>query len=389
MTSIEGAISWVTLDDTLGASEHTVPTAPACRKAAHKQIIEAYVGGLTPHKDAPYSKRAKSTTADADAPAPASVRYYHGNEPASKADEEQLHPAAHGFFEACHRAWAHHGSLVLSPDDVWLAIQAIFARYMRANAESLRDMFVSHAGQKELVVDMTSSPTEDWPLFIARAVQNVAADSKVDVVGTFMPEFTSSRVFDATMKAFAVMDHTKQYYAHTYMTQCGIRRVGLLGTAADWEKLRDHIHKLRAFAVPPHLWDRFFEGGRTYVSWIDDLVYIANRLILTHQGKPDVAWWSRILNKHTTQGSGSGTYVGGWLMALVSKHPADGSQMNIQGIKSLRFSVPVKRDDDGRVSHMQIIGGFTGAIHNTTEDSWRPQRSIAVFDVSSPGKADV
>jgi hypothetical protein len=53
-------------------------------------------------------------------------------------------------------AYALHGDLVVSPDDIWLAIAMSFGEYVNKNAEDLRKKFVDHEGKKEIIaVDIT------------------------------------------------------------------------------------------------------------------------------------------------------------------------------------------------------------------------------------------
>lgn len=309
------------------------------------------------------------------------VHFYEGTESAEYASArvyQKLYPATHGMFEACHRAWAHHASLVLSPDDVWLSIQAVFAAYMRVNAEALRSTFVSHDGSKELVIHMDDAPN-DWKLFISRVVGRVTESSKVNMAATFVPPFSSSTALDTAMKSLAVMDHMQSYFSYTFSTMCGVRNVGLRGTLEDWTMLRAYVDGLRAFAVPPEADMYFTDPTRSFASWLDDVTNIVDNLIATFQNKPDVAWWNAMIGERRTHGSGASTYIKGWIIALVSKNPIT-IEMKLSEVKSLRFSVPVKRDENGIITKLRVMGGFTGAIHTSPSNSWEPQRSIAVLD---------
>jgi len=50
------------------------------------------------------------------------------------------------------KVYNDHHELVLRPDDFWQAINVQFSYYVNANGEALRDHFVNHEGQKELIV---------------------------------------------------------------------------------------------------------------------------------------------------------------------------------------------------------------------------------------------
>jgi hypothetical protein len=55
---------------------------------------------------------------------------------------------------SCIRAYSGHYHLILRADDVWLAILTRLSLYINANAETLRNVFVSHEGKKEGFVNM-------------------------------------------------------------------------------------------------------------------------------------------------------------------------------------------------------------------------------------------
>jgi hypothetical protein len=359
-------ITWVFIQDP-GNATHQRQRAPSLVHAK-KAIIRGYeqeqiVGNVDRRRD----------SSAADPPSPALYHYYSNH-----MANVQLYPAGHGFFEACHSAWAYHGSLVLSPDDVWLAIQTIFAKYMRLNAEALRSMFVAHDGQKELIVQMDDAPG-DWQLFMDRVVTQVTANSKLDMQ-VFVPPFSSSTPFDSSMKHLAVMDHMQQYFQYRYSTSCGVRRVGLHGKLDDWLMLRTYIEGLAQFEVPHGAKDEYFTfPERTYASGLQDLLSIADQLIATYQGEVDVEWWNSMVNERSTQGSGSSTFVKGWLLALISNRAID-RDMRIQDVQTMRFSVPVKREHNEKITRMRILGGFTGAQYDATNNVWSAQRSMAVMD---------
>ena len=363
--TIDG-IKWVQLQKTGKPSHQRYPAGD--RATVLQQLEMAYQKELrVEDEEDPFGLTQESSLPQ--------VHFYQGNE----TEQRQLYVATHGFYEACQRAWAYHASLVLSPDDVWLAIQAVFAGYMRLNAEALRTIFVAYEGQKELCISMDDAPS-DWHLFVARVVKQVTANSKVDMDTTFVPAFTSSDALDTAMKHVAVMDHCQQYFSYTFSTCCGVQRVGLKGELADWELLRTYIKGLRVFAVPADKKDAFFvTPTRTYASWLDDLDEIAKQLIATHRGTPNVDWWNKMITKRETHGSGAATYIKGWIIALVSGEPID-QEMKPSSIKSLRFSVPITRDNNGRITKLRLLGGFTGVLYDSKLDSWTPQRSMAVLD---------
>jgi hypothetical protein len=154
------ASAWIDLHDP-GASNH-----PHSKAGPREQTLARIVASLQAELRVDDPKQRFSQS---EKTAPPRIHHYQGTEATSPGD---LYAGTHGLFDACHNAWAQHKALVLGPDDIWLAIQGIFAGYMSKNAEALRATFVAHAGQKELAIGMDDAPN-DWPLFVSRVVAQV------------------------------------------------------------------------------------------------------------------------------------------------------------------------------------------------------------------------
>ncbi len=62
------------------------------------------------------------------------------------------------LFNAFYLPYALHGDLVLSPDDIWLAITMSFSEYVNDHAEELRKIILDHEdeGMKEIIAVDTS-----------------------------------------------------------------------------------------------------------------------------------------------------------------------------------------------------------------------------------------
>ncbi|GKT47892.1 uncharacterized protein ColSpa_08073 [Colletotrichum spaethianum] len=72
----------------------------------------------------------------------------------SDADNGTILACQNRFMYTVLRAWQQHLHLGLRPDDVWLAVLVQFNFFVNgaSRAEALRDRFVAHEGQHELVV---------------------------------------------------------------------------------------------------------------------------------------------------------------------------------------------------------------------------------------------
>lgn len=50
-------------------------------------------------------------------------------------------------------AYVLHGEIVLSPDDIWLAIAMSFSDYVNENHQELRNLLVDHeTGTREIII---------------------------------------------------------------------------------------------------------------------------------------------------------------------------------------------------------------------------------------------
>ncbi len=181
------------------------------------------------------------------------------------------------------------------------------------------------------------------------------------------------------MKHLSTMDNMKAFFTYTMCFECGVRKVGFKGCLADWELLKSYIQGLFQFDTKTSK-DAYFEDPkRTYASWIQDLTNIVDKFIDTFKGNANKEWWNLMMaKKHVRYGSDSSTYLKGWMNALISKNAID-QDMNMNELKALRFSVPVKIDDNGVISKVLVMGGFSGSMYDKTNAVWSPHRSIVVL----------
>ena len=307
-------------------------------------------------------------------PTDSDVLYYRHSE---AKEGEQLQECGHGFYSAFETAWATHGSVVVSPDDVWLAVQLQFCKYMDANAEQLRSVFVDHEGKVELHISMES--TGLWELFMRRTMSAIQDKCKANVKADFLPDFSSSTELSSALQRLAVMDCMQHYFTYRYGVLCGIERVGFTGTLNDWQKLRSYVLGLARFHLPNN--SKYFTSLQ---QWVDAVVVIIDHFIIAYEGKqkPSLDFWNRIINMGNERGSGDGgPYIHGWITTFLSGGHFTG-HMDVQQIPALRYNVPVTVDDNGCVYRVRVMGGFTG-VEQVEAGVFRPQTSLVVVKVGN------
>lgn len=106
------------------------------------------------HSDSALSGPSLST-ATCPVPAPSSTprrpisthALQSSSRPSSSTSARAYEPARTVSYAHC-SAYVHYPALVLRPDDIWPAVLVQFIRFVSANAEQLRSVFVVHEGKR-------------------------------------------------------------------------------------------------------------------------------------------------------------------------------------------------------------------------------------------------
>ncbi len=213
----------------------------------------------------------------------------------------RLHP----LIGATAAAFATAAPLELSPDDIWLCIAQGFAAHVDANAEALRDRFVSHLGKLALIV------RRDW--FARDAAQNDWAgclgefsDQLAEHLGKqrdlVVADFSTTGTLERRASEVVLMSAMKSYFEYVVSTRSsrgetnyGIPRVSLLGSVDDWRSIRERAPVLAEYGLG---W------------WVEALVPLLDQLVAAASGRPDTDLW-RSFYKQRDSWSYSG--VSGWV----------------------------------------------------------------------------
>jgi len=275
------------------------------------------------------------------------------------------------FFGAFLAAYNTHQDVLLAPDDVWLLVCLQFSKYVNKNAEAMRSKLVSHDGEKKLTVVTPNETSESqWEEFLTLMKDEIARNTKDDVVGLLQCDFSTTGLVERLISTTAVMDSFKQYFSYgRCIPWCGIRNVCFLGTLEDWMSLREKVHRLLKYDI---------DG--TWKSYICGVRSVLERFIATYQGQVDVTWWNQVMNLEQGRlGSGSTTYVSGWILDLFGLT----EKCDISDIPSYSISVPVKIANMAtrQLKTVHLIGGF-GGVHEVEvlgRKAYRTQSSFLVL----------
>lgn len=264
-------------------------------------------------------------------------------------------------------AYNNHEDLILSPDDVWMIVCLHFSKYINQNAEKMRHLFVSHQGQKELMVTTHNQLSEsEWDEFFSLIIDAIKTNTKAGIVDVLKVDFTTTTRVEEMISIVSIMDSFKQYFSYgRCIPCCGINQVKFMGSLADWEKVKTKVQALRSYAI-----------CKGWEKYIDELLPIIDQFISTYNGKVDVNFWNQVMNiTHGRIGSGHTEYVSGWILKFFGIY----DQIDSGDIPSYSFEVPVKIDNKmtGQKKTVQVLGGF-GGVHKE-DGAYRPQLSMIVF----------
>lgn len=206
-------------------------------------------------------------------------------------------PTSNYFFDAIFLAYALHGELVLSPDDIWLQIMFSFSNYVDLNAEKLRNKIVDFEGKKALVVlynetdpnfqDFENNDNFRWDSIMKSFSDLIKNNTKNNIGETMECNFSSTGIIEKAAGQIAMMHSFEKYFDY-YMgvCGCGITKLHMLGEREDWVNLKKKTKKLIEYDVDQNL-----------KIYINNLKPILEQFINTYDEKVDLKFWNTIVNQ--------------------------------------------------------------------------------------------
>jgi hypothetical protein len=210
------------------------------------------------------------------------------------------------FICCAWQAFDHHTGFVLSPQQLFLIILQHVALHVNEHPEELRSQFVRFDGKKELIVDLSPSPPpEEWARAMQNLRQQVAENTVPDTHQLFsMEHFSTVTENEKIAGDIALMDVCQKYFDFSGCTLCGIPFFILDGTVEDWESLREKAEQIIVRKTLPEFSAR----------WLPALLPTLDKIIKARKGEEnDKAFWDSFFKIGATHGSGSFTYVSGWI----------------------------------------------------------------------------
>ena len=279
-----------------------------------------------------------------------------------------------GFVGAAFAAYSIHHHLIISPDDVWIAITTAFSKYINAHAEEMREFFVSHDGQQELKIkDVGTIHTVNWNKLISQMSDKIKMNTKNDIQQWIEPDFSTTTELIHTVGSVVLMGAMAKYFSYKFELCCGLPGVTMRGTLEDWQNIRQRANKLLEFQQ------------EELTKWHQVLTPILDEFIESFSGKVNKDFWNRIAHQI---GGGSGPrHLSGWILAFVPfddqnrYHLFDQTsiqkdncygKLNMNDVPTSAVSVPVIIDDNGVEYKTTFYAGHLYATVGSTPDSIRP-----------------
>ena len=225
-----------------------------------------------------------------------------------------------GFLIALMTAFAQHLPLILSPDHVWILISNVFAKHVDLHSEELRKNFVQHEGKKRLLVRTpddfamsdgtdpdTGASTQDWETFVfpefSKQIKEHIGDKTHKAIAA---QFSTTTATANAAHEITLMSAMKNYFSYGVRTECGIPNITLLGKEQDWVALHARAEHLGSLMLPEF---------RDY--WMPKLLPVLDEFVESYKGKVNHGFWQSMVKlRHTGGGSGSYSFISGWVQIL-------------------------------------------------------------------------
>ena len=271
-----------------------------------------------------------------------------------------------GFFETVFCCYNNHWVLKTCPEDWWISItqKISIAIDAKANHPKVRPFFVSHEGKKKLTVDCThygSIYNVDYDWFFKTMTTEISKNiNNPEYTDLLDCNFSTTTPVQKIANTVMLMYGFQKYFEYGMMFECGIPGVSMLGSEEDWKALIEKHKKMSEFLKPIDdiLW---------LSSWFESSGKVLEKLLETYKGNPDKDWWSKIIFRHTTYGSGGSDDYGGW---FISDFLGLGGLIStsLKDVPNGLNAVPLTINDNGNEETGYLVAGVTG-YKVTTEDA--------------------
>ncbi|MFJ1753793.1 DUF4419 domain-containing protein [Kitasatospora sp. NPDC088134] len=278
------------------------------------------------------------------------------------------------LLRALHRCFCSHLPLSLGPDLLWYTVVHEVATHVRLNADACAAMFTRTPGEKRTLTvrDDLLLADGDWQRSLPLVEPLLRAELGADTADLFRPAFSTTGPVEAAVSLVALMDTVSPFYEFSWISLCGIPRIRLEGTAADWRLLADRTEALVGR----------FDGLR---GWLDGLRPVLAEIAATAAGGPvDEEFWRSIYKWKSYSG---GSEVTGWITAFFAHRygteatePVLGDRIADELFPGHLSVVPFAWQTPEADRRMAFVGGVLGIER---DGDWvRPRLGLAVLELT-------
>jgi len=253
--------------------------------------------------------------------------------------------------------------------------------------KKLRNIFVTHDGQKNLEIKDMGFPPEK----LFEEFEKLVNENTINKVSDLLKcDFSTTSQVEKAASTICIMSSMKKYFKYSDKAACGIKYVSLLGTRDDWIKLKDKTKSLKTIME---------------TSFVNKITYIIEKLIDTYDNKIDKIFWNKVISTKTEKRKegeripyGSRPfafarpieYLEGWLFDFFyydSQRAQRNSKWQLEIIPNFISYAAVKFIDfDGTLLAYKLFGtGFSGVseiIIKKNIYSYKPMTSVCVGTTS-------
>ena len=299
------------------------------------------------------------------------LKFFYGDiEKTSLLPDSLAYLGEHPFLNGISTAYKEHRPFVISPDIIWLLISQGFARHITNNADELRNDFVNFQGKKVLTVVakdiIMGRPDNNWEQVFPQFTQQIADNTSKELVDVLTADFSTTTSITKISSQITVMESLKPYFDYkVVVTSCGIPKITIEGTTADWEKILQKTQYLSKYKLD---W------------WTSELEPILKEIINATKGNFKKEFWMNMVKAHTEKIYGSPTTIDGWIVKFFP-YTEKGERRKLEPIKGIGslpseiVRVPFIAEDPtiDKQYKMEFYAGFVGLTQNKNDFTLKPE----------------
>ncbi|WP_245729120.1 DUF4419 domain-containing protein [Niabella drilacis] len=279
----------------------------------------------------------------------------------------------HSFFDGVYRAYSDHRPLVISPDMIWLLIAQGFSQHINSDPGKYRKYFVQHEGKQTLMVQNNAirldDPDSPWEQVFPEFSKQIAAHTGQELINTLTADFSTTSTTTRLVSQMTIMDAMKSYFEYiVFMIGCGIPRVTLEGTTADWKAIYKKANSLKKYDLD---W------------WLKELDPILTQFVAASKGNADKDFWRNLFKVHKAGKPYQSNKIDGWFVKFFP-YTRDGKRNDLQSLTGSSnlpdeiVKVPLRhvfQHPDGTTTQtpLELWAGFMGLQQNSRHFTLKPE----------------